>query len=87
MQGSRRRENEGRLQQLLQLQGVGILFLDAETARYYADIWHVLRSQGTRIPTNDIWIAALAIQHDLTLDTRDKHFGQVPGLKLVSSAP
>jgi predicted nucleic acid-binding protein len=61
----------------------GLLFLDEATAHVYGRIWATLKSQGTKIPTNDIWIAALAIQYDLLLDTRDVHFRQGPGLKLV----
>ena len=82
-QGSRRLENEERLNVLLNLQGVGVLTPDMETARRYAEIQLSLRRQGTQIPTNDVWIAALALQYDLTLDSLDQHFRHVPGLKLV----
>ncbi len=84
-QGTRRQENEQRLNELLGLQGIGLLLLDRETAEHYARIWQVLRRQGTRIPTNDIWIAAQALQHDLLLDSGDGHFRHVPGLKLIDS--
>ena len=40
----------------------------------------LLRSRGTPIPENDLWIAALAVQHKLTLVTRDSHFQVVAGL-------
>jgi tRNA(fMet)-specific endonuclease VapC len=82
-QGSRRKANERRLTDLLRLQGVGALLLDVDTPRYYANVWQSLRRKGTPIPTNDIWIAAQALQHNLTLDTRDEHFRLVPGLKLL----
>jgi len=62
-----------------------MLLPDLETARHYAEVNQNLRRRGTPIPTNDIWIAALALQHDLTLDTRDKHFQHVPGLKLIDA--
>ncbi|MBX3424918.1 MAG: PIN domain-containing protein [Pirellulales bacterium] len=42
----------------------------------------IASKRGTPIPTNDVWIAAQALQHNLTLDTRDEHFRKVPGLKL-----
>ncbi|MAT72173.1 MAG: VapC toxin family PIN domain ribonuclease [Planctomycetaceae bacterium] len=80
--GSRRSKNERRLAEFLQFQGVGVLLPDEETARHYAEIAADLRRQGSPIPTNDIWIAAQALQHNLTLDTRDEHFRKVPGLKL-----
>ena len=80
--GARRRENEERLDLLLNVQGVGVLQPDLATARWYAQINADLKRQGSPIPTNDIWIAAAALQHNLTLDTRDEHFRKVPGLKL-----
>jgi len=84
-QGRRRRANEQRLAELIQLQGVGVLAIDQETAGQYANIWQSLRRKGTPIPTNDIWIAAQGLQHDLTLDTDDTQFGNVPGLKLFAA--
>ena len=57
---------------------VRILWPDEETTHQYALLWNQLRSQGTPIPTNDLWIAALTIQHDLLLYTRDAHFDKLP---------
>ncbi len=53
---------------------VRILFADEDTTHHYARIWMQLRRQGTPIPTNDLWIAALAVQHNLALYSRDAHF-------------
>jgi predicted nucleic acid-binding protein len=39
-----------------------------------------VRAQATPIPTNDIWIGALALQHDLPLYARDHHFDHIPQL-------
>ena len=58
-----------------------VLGCDTETARQYGQIKSALRTQGTPVPENDIWIAAIAMQHDLMLVTRDEHFGQVRGLR------
>jgi tRNA(fMet)-specific endonuclease VapC len=41
----------------------------------------MLRLKGRPIPENDVWIAAIALQHDLTLITRDMHFGEIENLK------
>lgn len=60
-----------------------ILECDAHTADVYGQIVADLESRGQRIPANDIWIAALAIQHNLTLLTRDAHFDRVSGLSAV----
>jgi tRNA(fMet)-specific endonuclease VapC len=56
---------------------IRILDCDSETARRYGALKAELRRQGTPIPENDLWIAALADQHDLTLITRDPHFSVV----------
>ncbi|QDU57906.1 PIN domain-containing protein [Aeoliella mucimassa] len=60
-----------------------LLLADESTTHYYSDLFVALRKLGKQIPTNDLWIAALALQHDLLLYTRDVHFQSVPGLKLV----
>jgi tRNA(fMet)-specific endonuclease VapC len=57
-----------------------ILGVDTETARMYGSIKGRLRKIGRPIPENDIWIAAIARQYQLTLVTRDEHFGQVEDL-------
>jgi tRNA(fMet)-specific endonuclease VapC len=62
-----------------------VLGTDLTTARIYGTIRQELQSKGRPIPINDIWIAAVARQYDLTLMTRDAHFNNVPGLRLVSS--
>lgn len=61
-----------------------VLSCDTETARRYGEAKNALRIKGHPIPENDIWIAAIALQHDLTLISRDAHFGEVDGLRLVT---
>ncbi len=60
----------------------GILECDVSTARCYGRTKERLRSRGRPIPDNDIWIASLAEQYDLTLVTRDRHFGEVEGIAI-----
>lgn len=60
--------------------GSAVLVCDTATAQYYGAIKNQLRTKGTLIPENDIWIAAIARQHQLTLVTRDEHFQAVDGL-------
>jgi tRNA(fMet)-specific endonuclease VapC len=57
-----------------------VLSCDVETAKWYGQIKDELRQRGRPIPENDIWVAALALQHDLTLVSRDEHFCQVQSL-------
>ncbi len=53
-----------------------------ETARWYGIIKNQLRRKGHLIPDNDIWIAAIALQRELILVTRDAHFNEVESLHL-----
>src|SRR5262249_53178562 len=52
------------------------------TAEQYGDIRKALKLKGPPLPENDIWIAAIARQHDLTLVTRDDHFKEIDALKM-----
>jgi tRNA(fMet)-specific endonuclease VapC len=71
-------ENERVLRRLLMKPGVAVLFPDDQTTHHYAAVFRQLRRQGTPIPTNDLWIAALVLQHDLVLCARDRHFDHLP---------
>ena len=64
------------------LEGKDILTVDEETSRIYGRIKQELKLKGRPIPENDIWIAAHALQYDLTLITRDAHFSEVTGLRI-----
>jgi tRNA(fMet)-specific endonuclease VapC len=61
-----------------------LLDVDADTASHYADIRLGLKHAGKPIPTNDLWIAALARQHQSAVITRDRHFDNIPGLTVMS---
>ena len=57
---------------------VVVLPVDAETSERYAAILSSLRTAGTPVPTNDVWIAATAMQHGLSVVTTDRHFANIP---------
>ena len=78
--GTRASSNEAALVDFLNGPRVGVLYADEGTTHHYARIFRQLRQQGTPIPTNDIWIAALTEQHDLLLYSRDRHFDHLPQL-------
>lgn len=80
--GTRSGHNERRLWRLLAQPTVELLLPDRETAEQYARLFVQLKRAGTPIPDNDLWIAALALQHGLRLVTRDAHFEKVPQLLL-----
>ncbi|MDZ7659450.1 type II toxin-antitoxin system VapC family toxin [Fodinibius sp.] len=84
--GGRAAENRRELTELLDSPRVSIFTADETTAEYYAHTYLHLRRKGAPIPTNDLWIAATALQHGLAVFTYDKHFLEVDGL-LVGSRP
>lgn len=81
--GRRQAENERTLRRLLLKDGVQVLFADDQTTHHYAAVFRQLRKQGTPIPTNDMWLAALVLQHNLVLHARDRHFDRLPQLVRV----
>ena len=78
LKGTRLRENLHELAQFLASPRVSIVRVDEETSERYAVIVDSLRQAGAPIPTNDIWIAASAMQHGAILLTTDPHFRAVP---------
>ncbi len=83
MCGSRSSDNERNLVRFLNSPRVRTLYPDDSTTHHYARLFHQLRKQGTPIPTNDLWIAALVVQHELILFARDRHFDQLPQLPRI----
>lgn len=81
--GSQGPRNEAVLRRFLLKPGVGVLYPDEQTTHHYAAIYRQLRKQGTPIPTNDMWTAALVQQHSLVLHARDAHFDALPQLTRV----
>ncbi len=61
-----------------------VLGCDTDTAHRHGEIKNSLRMKGRPIPENDIWIAAIALRHDLTLVTRDEHFNEIESLKVAT---
>ena len=72
--------NEELLARFMSKASVRVLNLTDETALRYADIDVFLRTRGRPIPLNDVWIAALALEHGMHLLTLDAHFGEIPML-------
>ncbi len=76
--GSKSQGNESRLIRFLNSPRVEVLFPDEGTTHQYARLFLQLRKLGTPIPTNDLWVAALVLEHDLHLFARDAHFDRLP---------
>lgn len=80
LSGTRGRQNESYLLKFMDSPRVEVLQCDEQTTHFYADLKLQLKQQGTPIPINDVWIAALSLQHRMTLLTFDRDFERIPQL-------
>jgi len=78
--GTRFKENMDDLDRFLKHEVVDLLPIGKITSDRYSRIAVKLRQQGTPIPTNDIWIAAQAMEQGAELITSDQHFDKISGL-------
>ena len=81
LKSNRAKENHARVEALVS--ACNVLDADVTTADVYASVRLRLSQTGRPIPENDVWIAALCVQHGLTLATSDRHFAHVEGLEVV----
>jgi tRNA(fMet)-specific endonuclease VapC len=84
--GGKEAQNRQELNDFLDSPRVSLLLIDDETTEFYARIFRQLRIDGMPIPTNDLWIAATALQHGYAVFTYDKHFGAVNNLITCQSS-
>ncbi len=80
--GTRGPANREKLAAFLATPRVRVMPIDEKTARHYAELFALLRERETPIPTNDLWIAALARQHRMPLLSFDPHSAIVPGIEV-----
>ena len=85
--GSRLRENETALSSFLASPRVSLLVVDQTTAERYGEIAAYLRREGRPLPSNDVWIAAHAMQHGLRVMTLDRHFSAMPQVSIELFEP
>jgi len=78
--GRKEARNRQELNDFLSSPRVSLYMIDDETTEYYAQIFRQLKNDGLPIPTNDLWIAATALQHGCAVLTYDKHFSAVNNL-------
>ena len=81
--GQKGKQNEQILQRFLRKSDVHALYPTEITTQCYANLFRQLRRQGTPIPTNDLWIAALVVERNIILYTRDAHFSHLPQISLL----
>ena len=77
LKGARQQFNERKLRQVISRLKIEVVDVTADVARKYALIFLSLQNKGTKIPINDVWIAACCMEVGGTLLTRDKHFKAV----------
>ena len=82
--GSRYEQNRRVLDRFLREPNVRVITLTLTTAERFGEIFASLRRRGRPIPTNDIWIAAQAIENDADLLSSDPHFGYIENLSWLS---
>lgn len=80
--GAKEGKNRKILKDFLDDQATEVLDVTQETAEIYSQIKVFLRRKGKLIPTNDIWIAAQAIETGSVLISFDRHFSDIPGLRM-----
>ena len=78
--GNKAKQNKIELQKFLESSRIVIYPITLDTAHFFSQIFCILKSIGKPIPTNDMWIAAQALEHGCVVCTNDKHFGFVEGL-------
>ena len=83
MKGSRQQFNEKKLCQIISHLNIEIIDVNADVARKYAFIYRSLEKKGTKIPINDVWIAACCMEVGGTLLTRDQHFEAVDQIEVI----
>lgn len=79
--GNQEQRNRTQLKRFLQKPSVRVLHTTEEVADHYSHIIAALKAKKAPIPTNDVWIAAHAMDRGAVLITFDKHFHHVDGLR------
>ncbi len=87
MKGSRRQFNERKLQEIIDKLKIEIIDVNQNVSRKYAIIYLSLAKKGTKIPINDVWVAACCMEVGGTLLTRDQHFQHVEQIETVLLRP
>lgn len=84
--GTHEERNRRELAEFLASSRVEMLPLGSETAEHYARAFQSLRRKGRPVPTNDLWIAASALEHGYAVYTHDEHFQAIEVL-VTGKAP
>lgn len=83
--GNKAKKNRAELEEFLDSSRVKIYPITVDTSHFFSKIYMILKKKGRPIPTNDMWIAAQALEHGCVICTYDKHFSEIDGLLTVTS--
>ena len=78
--GSKKEQNIREIEEFLGQPGVIVVAPSKDVAERYGEVFRILKKNGTPIPTNDIWIAATALETASRILSFDTHFALVPGI-------
>jgi predicted nucleic acid-binding protein len=78
--GNKKKKNRDELQQFLRSPRIRLFPITSDTANFYSQIYSSLKNKGKPIPSNDMWIAAQALENGCILCSYDKHFREIEGL-------
>lgn len=81
--GNKFDNNHKELKEFINNENVIFIPIVEKTSQFYSDIYTKLKTNGTPIPTNDIWIAASVMEYNLKLFSNDKHFTYIDGITLI----
>lgn len=85
--GNKIKKNRDELQQFLKSSRMRLFSITSDTANFYSQIYSSLRNKGKPIPSNDMWIAAQALENGCVLCSHDKHFKAIEGLISGTTLP
>lgn len=83
--GQRSQKNKMELREFLGSPRVQLYPITSDTAQFYTQVYQSLKLKGTPIPTNDMWIAASALEQGCVVCTYDQHFSLIEGLTLIQT--
>ncbi len=83
--GNKERQNQQELSQFLESPRIKVYDITSDTSRFFSKIYSSLKRKGQPIPTNDMWIAAQALEHGCMVCTYDKHFQAVDGILIANT--
>jgi len=81
--GNKEEKNRKELLEFMSSKRVFSVKIDNNTSEIFGQIFKEIKLKGNPIPTNDMWIGAIARQYELPIFTYDKHFSEIDSIKII----